>query len=585
MTEPRTGPAQPADRLHLLPRHREKLAALLRQHLPGVEVWAYGSRVNGQSHDSSDLDLVLRGPDLQEIPTGCLADFREALRESTIPFLVEARDWARLPERFQREIEREYVVVAGTEERGGMGEWQETVYGPIRSAFADSRLADLCEPTAGIQTGPFGSQLHQKDYVAAGTPIITVKHLGENCILHAALPYVSEQDRTRLSKYTLQEGDIVFSRVGSVDRRGLVRKEEEGWLFSGRCLRIRPNPNKIDAGFLSYFFGLPAFKNHIRSIAVGATMPSLNTQLLSDICIHYPADIEEQRAIAYILGMLDAKIELNRRMNATLDEMARALFTSWFVHFDPVQAKAALTQRTSPGGSAWPVARARAYLDRLDAATAAVFPDRFVDSALGPIPAGWAIGPLADIAVSPRRGVDPTELPDDTPYIGLEHMPRQSVALTEWGNAGEVTSHKTLFKKDDILFGKLRPYFHKVGLAPVDGVCSTDIVVLAPQSAEWAAFVLACVSSSEFVSYTARTSTGTRMPRTNWPLMGAYRICRPTAPVAHAFQTVMRPLLERLVANIHASHALAALRDTLLPKLISGKLRVKEAAEQVERLA
>ena len=100
-----------ADRLHLLPRHRRTLEALLRKHLPDVEVWAYGSRVNGRSHDGSDLDLVLRGPDLKEIPSGQVGDFEEAARESNIPILVEARDWARLPERFHGEIERDYVVL------------------------------------------------------------------------------------------------------------------------------------------------------------------------------------------------------------------------------------------------------------------------------------------------------------------------------------------------------------------------------------------------------------------------------------------------------------------------------------------
>lgn len=100
-----------AERLHLPPRHRRALAALLREHLPDVEVWAYGSRVNGRSHDGSDLDLVLRGPGLKEIPSAQLGDFEEAVRESNIPFLVEARDWARLPERFHGEIEREYVVL------------------------------------------------------------------------------------------------------------------------------------------------------------------------------------------------------------------------------------------------------------------------------------------------------------------------------------------------------------------------------------------------------------------------------------------------------------------------------------------
>ena len=99
------------DRLHLPPKHRRVLEALLRTHLPDVEVWAYGSRVNGRSHDGSDLDLVLRGPALKEIPADSLADFQEAVRESNIPFLIEAHDWARLPERFHREIERDHAVL------------------------------------------------------------------------------------------------------------------------------------------------------------------------------------------------------------------------------------------------------------------------------------------------------------------------------------------------------------------------------------------------------------------------------------------------------------------------------------------
>ncbi|WP_420635677.1 nucleotidyltransferase domain-containing protein [Candidatus Palauibacter sp.] len=101
------------DRVHLSARHRRALEALLREHLPDVEVWAYGSRVNGLGHEGSDLDLVLRGPGLEDIPADQLLDFEEAVRESTIPFLVEARDWARLPRRFHRAIEREYVVVVG----------------------------------------------------------------------------------------------------------------------------------------------------------------------------------------------------------------------------------------------------------------------------------------------------------------------------------------------------------------------------------------------------------------------------------------------------------------------------------------
>lgn len=462
-----------------------------------------------------------------------------------------------------------------------------------------------------------------------------------------------------------------------------------------------------------------------------ATYSQKEAWRLEELKLNLPP-LPEQRAIAHILGSLDDKIELNRRMNETLEEMARALFKSWFVDFDPVHAKAALKQpqRTPPfitpplggsrrasapvgglrrqytrqtlqkaralrqaqtdaegllwhylrgkrlggykfrrqqpigpyivdfaclsrkllievdggyhvqrkdyderrdrflrnegyrvlrfwnnevfedcfgvlekvyaalegpppppgaatpprGGSdgggegeqgrGWTRECARAYLDKMEPSIAGLFPDHFVDSELGEIPAGWEVGCLADIAVAPRRGVDPTSLHDETPYIGLEHMPRRSVALTQWESAGKVTSSKSAFKKGEFLFGKLRPYFHKVGIAPVSGICSTDIIVVAPKASQWSSFVLASISSDEFVAYANQTSTGTKMPRTSWKTISEYRICLPSVHAVQAFQDIVQPMVDGIVANVHGSHALAALRDALLPKLISGEIRV-----------
>ena len=192
---------------------------------------------------------------------------------------------------------------------------------------------------------------------------------------------------------------------------------------------------------------------------------------------------------------------------------------------------------------------------------------------------------LADIAASPRRAVSPADVPADMPYIGLQHMPRRSIALTEWEDAGSVTSNKSIFKKGEFLFGKLRPYFHKVGFAPVDGICSTDIVVVIPRCSDWAAFTLACLFADEFIDYTDQTSTGTRMPRTSWKTMGKYKICLPSEQVASAFQSLMQPLFERVSNNIHEARTLAQTRDLLLPKLISGDLSLAESEEKVEAMA
>ena len=124
------------------------------------------------------------------------------------------------------------------------------------------------------------------------------------------------------------------------------------------------------------------------------------------------------------------------------------------------------------------------------------------------------------------------------------------------------------------------PTSHKVGIAPVDGLCSTDIVVLVARKPKWSAFVLACVSSSAFVAHTSQTATGTKMPRTSWRAMRRYELCRPTDTIASEFQRIVSRMLRRIVGNIHESRTLAALRDTLLPQLISGELRV-HAAERL----
>ncbi|WP_373151835.1 restriction endonuclease subunit S [Bacteroides caccae] len=197
------------------------------------------------------------------------------------------------------------------------------------SFMEEYKLSDIAE----VRTGPFGSQLHNEDYVSTGTPIVTVEHLGNRRFSKQNLPLVSDDDKKRLSKYLLQEGDIVFSRVGSVDRCSYVTSAENDWLFSGRCLRVRCG-NNCHPLFLYYYFCKESVKQYIKSIAVGATMPSINTKLMAEIPILLPK-LEEQRCIADILSSFDDKIELNRRINDNLEQQAQALFKAWFVDFEP----------------------------------------------------------------------------------------------------------------------------------------------------------------------------------------------------------------------------------------------------------
>lgn len=197
--------------------------------------------------------------------------------------------------------------------------------------FTASTIGEI----ASVQTGPFGSQLHNEDYVLVGTPIVTVEHLGQRKMTRQNLPCVTDADKERLSKYTLKYGDLVFSRVGSVDRCSWVSDDEDGWMFSGRCLRVRPLDNKaVYHKYLYYFFNLEDTKGFVRNIAVGATMPSINTRLLSEVPIQIPS-VEDQRAIADTLSALDDKIEKNHAINYHLEQMAQAIWSERFGGCEP----------------------------------------------------------------------------------------------------------------------------------------------------------------------------------------------------------------------------------------------------------
>jgi len=183
---------------------------------------------------------------------------------------------------------------------------------------------DCVKNIATVRTGPFGSSLHERDYILDGTPIITVEHLSEKGVVHSNLPMVSETDRKRLQAYSLETNDIVFSRVGSVDRNSLINPTEAGWLFSGRLLRIRPNSKRVLSAFLSYYFHDEPFKRRVRSVAVGQTMPSLNTQIINELNVALPP-LPEQRAIAAALSDADALLSSLDRLLAKKRDIKQAV--------------------------------------------------------------------------------------------------------------------------------------------------------------------------------------------------------------------------------------------------------------------
>ncbi|MCY4006786.1 MAG: restriction endonuclease subunit S [Rhodobacteraceae bacterium] len=515
--------------LELSEQHRLTLISLLREHLPNVEAWIYGARTKSPSHPASNPDLVVFATPEHAHQ---LSDLRKSLKESSLPFSLDLFVWDDLPEGFREQVERDYMVIANMSPN--IGSWSSVKLG---------ECVTMNEGTYSPKDGwPF---VHYLD-----TGSIT-----DNRVQSIQYLDLSKDKLPFRARRKVESGNIIFSTVRPNQRHfGLLRNIPENLLVSTGFVVIRALEKVMIPNFLYWFLTQDRIVNELHTIAEQSTSayPSIKPSDIKSLDVALPP-LSEQRAITRVLGTIDDKIDLNRRMNRTLEKIVRTIFKDWFVDFGPTRAKMAdRDPYLSP--ELW-----KLFPNSLDGE------DK---------PVGWIRGILADIADSPRRGISPSDVSENTPYIDLKHMPRRSIGLMEWEVAGKVKSHKTRFRRGDILFGKLRPYFHKVGIAPTNGICSTDIVVAVPRTCKWAMFTLACLSSDEFVNYTDRTSTGTKMPRTNWKMMAQFEVCLPPESIACAFQNIMQPLVDRICINIQEAITLSQVRDLNIPKLLSGEIRV-----------
>ena len=361
----------------------------------------------------------------------------------------------------------------------------------------------------------------------------------------------------RIARVTPSRGDLLYSREGTYFGIAAEVPAKTRICLGQRMVLIRPDKRRLDFGFLRHWLNSPIMAAHIHGYRDGSVAERLNLPTMRALPILIPP-LAEQKAIAAVLGALDDKIELNRRINATLEAMARALFQSWFVDFDPVRAKL-------DGGK--PVG--------LDPATAALFPDSFQESALGEIPHGWRLGTLGELVQLRTDRVDATPAKDGTRYIALEDMPVKSIDLSNFQLGSAVNSSITAFRKGDVLFGSMRPYFHKVGLAFFDGITRTTTFVLRPRKDCFRHFALLHFFSDDVVAHSTTASVGTTIPYVRWDSMESYCIPIPSDSLLDTFEKTVSPFVQRIAAQGEESRTLATLRDTLLPKLLSGELSVE----------
>ncbi len=387
----------------------------------------------------------------------------------------------------------------------------------------------LLGDVATIQTGPFGSQLHQKDYVKDGTPIITVEHLGQDRISRQNLPRISNADKERLNRYWLEEGDTVFSRVGSVDRASYVHKEEHGWLFSGRCLRVSPDKEKVNPRFLSFLLRSPKFTEYIKSIAVGATMPSINTKLLTTAPIMLPSK-DQQDFTAVVLDEIERKIELNRRMNETLEKIGQALFKHYFID--------------NPEAKTWPKVKIGELVNIKGGGTPSTKNPEF-----------WN----GDVAwTSPRdlTGKDEVFLLDTDKKI------------TEQGLA-KISSG--LLPKGTLLLSSRAPIGY-TAIADLPLAINQGYIAFLPDGKLPNYYTYFWLQQNmKKVKGAANGSTFMEISKSSFRNI---EVQEPDDSNLRDFEHSVRSLFERIRTNQHETQSLTKLRDSLLPRLISGKIKV-----------
>jgi len=405
-------------------------------------------------------------------------------------------------------------------------------------------IGELCrEGGGGVQTGPFGSQLKAAAYVPDGIPTVMPVNLLDYRIREDGIARISPEDLNRLGRHQLQPGDIVYGRRGDIGRHALITKREAGWLCGTGCLRIRFGKASVDPEYISYYLRQETIIDLILSMAIGTTMPNLNSSILKSVPISLPP-LPIQRRIAEILGRLDDKIEVNRRINATLEAMAQALYRHWFVAFGPFRD------------------------------------EEFVESEMGAIPKGWEVVTIGDVCQVVNGATPSTKIPDYWDGEIFWATPTDMTALTapvifdtgkKLTQMGLDSCSATLLPVGSVLVtSRATIGIAAINYVPIATNQGFKSLICGPKATNH--FMLLYVKSH--VEELIGRANGTTFLEINSTNFKELDLLLPTEEIMAAFDRIVKPYFDQIHANQRENDALAATRDYLLPKLLAGEVTV-----------
>ncbi len=518
----------------LKPDHLMTVMRILAEHVPSLEVRAFGSRVFWTAKDYSDLDLLVVGQ--RKLDRGTLGRVKEAFEESNLPMQVDVLDWHDISESFRREIKRDYMV--------------------LQEGQSDARVewpnVDLADADLEIIDGDRGKNYpKQHDLLESGHCLfLNAGNVTKEGFNFSSCTFISSDRDQRLGKGKVALDDVVLTTrgtLGNTAHLGEAVPYQHVRINSGMVI-LRASKAALDPRFLFLVTRSPQFRSQVQSLSTGSAQPQLPIRDIEQISIPLPP-LRQQRAIAHLLGTLDEKIELNRRMNETLESMARSLFKSWFVDFEPVRAK--MEGRWRPGES----------LPGLPTDLYDLFPDRLEPSELGEVPEGWEVKTLGDV-IEFKYGK------------ALRSADRRGGSVPVFGSNGQIGSHnERLVSGPGIIVGRkgnpgVVTWSHG-DFFPID----TTFYVVPRFAIVALPFLYYALSGQDLPAVSADSA----VPGLNRNLAYMNQQLVPDLQLITIFNdyaTFIFSLHHRLAEE---SRTIAAQQDTLLPKLVSGEVQVGEA--------
>ena len=407
--------------------------------------------------------------------------------------------------------------------------------GGVSMEWKEVRLGDI----ADVQTGPFGSQLHKSDYIAEGIPCIMPTNIGSHLnFIVDGIAHVSEVDANRLSRHLTKFGDIIYARRGDIEKCAYVTTNEEKWLCGTGCLKIRCN-NGVNSRFIAYQLSTAECKKWITGNAVGTTMLNLSKGILSKLPLLVPSH-EDQRRIASILSSLDRKIELNNKINADLEEMAQAVFKNWFVDFEPFKN------------------------------------GKFVDSELGMIPEGWKVGTLGDITKNKSAKVKERNDVKVLSPVTTGELVLSEEYFTKQVFSSSIAKYK-IVNKGDFAYNPARVNIGSIGRNEFDfDGCVSPVYVVFSVLDGYENYFDLFRKTDFFKDSVASLAIGGVRQSLSYDDLSSIEVIIPSENAVEEFNNLYNQMKKTIKANKLENSRLSLLRDTLLPRLMSGEIEVPE---------